>query len=175
MWMFQPGIEPTPQQQPKPLKWQHQILNPLRHKRTPQRPFQSFGKKKSGNDKTEHLIEKTHTAPSMEQKGLLPHTRDQTLKKMWRCPEVDRLCLKAMGEWGEKARFEEEKGQGVCIYEGKWLWHFIIFPGKIRSPFLVTFISLKIQPQEFLLWLRGNEPEQYPWGCGFDPWPHSTA
>ena len=24
---------------------------------------------------------------------------------------------------------------------------------------------------EFPLWLSGNEPNQYPWGCGFDPWP----
>ena len=24
---------------------------------------------------------------------------------------------------------------------------------------------------EFLLWLSGNEPRLYPWGCGFNPWP----
>ena len=30
-----PGIKPVPQQQPKPLKWHHQILNPLSHKGTP--------------------------------------------------------------------------------------------------------------------------------------------
>ena len=28
-----PGMEPTVRQQPKPLQWQHWILNPLRHKR----------------------------------------------------------------------------------------------------------------------------------------------
>lgn len=30
-----PGIEPSPQQPPRQLKGQHQILNPLCHKRTP--------------------------------------------------------------------------------------------------------------------------------------------
>ena len=30
-----PGIEPAPQQQPKPLQSQCQIFNPLRHRRTP--------------------------------------------------------------------------------------------------------------------------------------------
>ena len=30
-----PGIEPKPQQWPKALQWQCQILNPLHHKRTP--------------------------------------------------------------------------------------------------------------------------------------------
>jgi len=34
-----PGIQPTPQQWPKPLWWQHWILNLLHHKRTPQSPF----------------------------------------------------------------------------------------------------------------------------------------
>ena len=28
---------------------------------------------------------------------------------------------------------------------------------------------------EFLLWLRGNEPNEYPWGCGFDPQPCSVG
>ena len=29
-------IKPTPQQGPKPQKWQHQILNPLSHQGTPE-------------------------------------------------------------------------------------------------------------------------------------------
>ena len=29
--------------------------------------------------------------------------------------------------------------------------------------------------REFPLWRRGNESDQYPWGCGFDPWPHSVG
>ena len=28
---------------------------------------------------------------------------------------------------------------------------------------------------EILLWLSGNEPYWYPWGCGFNPWPHSVG
>ena len=28
---------------------------------------------------------------------------------------------------------------------------------------------------EFPLWLSGNESDQYLWGCGFDPWPHSVG
>ena len=31
-----PGIKPMPQQQPKPLQWQHEILSPLCHKGTPE-------------------------------------------------------------------------------------------------------------------------------------------
>ena len=27
----------------------------------------------------------------------------------------------------------------------------------------------------FLLWLRGKEPNSYPRGCGFDPWPCSVG
>ena len=29
--------------------------------------------------------------------------------------------------------------------------------------------------QEFLLWLSGNESEQYPWGYVFDPRPHPVG
>ena len=28
---------------------------------------------------------------------------------------------------------------------------------------------------EFLLWLSGNEPNEYPWGCGFNPRPCSAV
>ena len=28
---------------------------------------------------------------------------------------------------------------------------------------------------EFPSWLSGNEPDQYPWGCGFNPWPSSMG
>ena len=28
---------------------------------------------------------------------------------------------------------------------------------------------------EFLLWHRGNEPDSYPWGWVFAPWPHSVG
>ena len=28
---------------------------------------------------------------------------------------------------------------------------------------------------EFPLWLSGNEPDYYPWGCGFNPWPHPVG
>ena len=28
---------------------------------------------------------------------------------------------------------------------------------------------------EFPLWLFGNEPNYYAWGCRFDPWPHSVC
>ena len=35
VWVPGPGIEPMPQQWPKPLQWQHRILNPLSHKSTP--------------------------------------------------------------------------------------------------------------------------------------------
>ena len=37
-----PGIKPAPQQQPKPLQWQWQILNPLSHQGTPLRFFFFF-------------------------------------------------------------------------------------------------------------------------------------
>ena len=40
MWMFPgPGMEPMPQQQPKPLQWQRRILNPLHDKATPSIPI----------------------------------------------------------------------------------------------------------------------------------------
>lgn len=60
-----------------------------------------------------------HTALSTEQKGLLHHARDHTLKKMWRCSWMDKLCLKAMREWGGNALFEDEKRQRACIYKCK--------------------------------------------------------
>ena len=25
------------------------------------------------------------------------------------------------------------------------------------------------------MWCNGNESDQYPWGCRFDPWPHSVG
>ena len=28
--------------------------------------------------------------------------------------------------------------------------------------------------KEFSPWLRGNESDRCPWGCGFSPWPHSV-
>ena len=31
------------------------------------------------------------------------------------------------------------------------------------------------QPREFPLWLNGYEPDWYPGGCGFSPWPRSVG
>ena len=38
----------------------------------------------------------------------------------------------------------------------------------------VKWITQKEKKEEFPLWLSGKEPDQYPWGCGFDPWPCSV-
>ena len=35
--------------------------------------------------------------------------------------------------------------------------------------------GVKKNELEFLLWLSGNESYWEPWGCGFDPWPHSVG
>ena len=35
--------------------------------------------------------------------------------------------------------------------------------------------DLNMCQKELLLWLSGNKSNYYPWGCGFDPWPHSVG
>ena len=34
---------------------------------------------------------------------------------------------------------------------------------------------LRDEVWEFPLWLSGNESDWYPWGCRFEPWPHSVG
>ena len=50
---------------------------------------------------------------------------------------------------------------------------------QIFSPFCsvvaVKFFLLKHVFLEFSLWCSGNKSDQEPWGCGFDPWPHSVG
>ena len=33
----------------------------------------------------------------------------------------------------------------------------------------------KAELSEFPLWLSGNKPHKYLWGCGFNPWPQSVS
>ena len=54
--------------------------------------------------------------------------------------------------------------------------------GILRSPPQLTPLNTCILQEvwktwllEFPLWLSGNKPDQYPWGCGFDPQPRSVA
>ena len=35
-----------------------------------------------------------------------------------------------------------------------------------------SFCIQKNKFPEFPVWLSGNKPDRYSWGCGFDPWPH---
>ena len=64
----------------------------------------------------------------------------------------------------------------VCL-----IWHNVYqtheFPrlSSLFLLFLYLFLAgpeaFKSSQEEFLLRLSSNEPKQYPWGCGFDPWP----
>ena len=38
-----------------------------------------------------------------------------------------------------------------------------------------VFVNKKKKIQEFPLWLSDNEPDQYPWGRGFNPLPRSVV
>ena len=54
---------------------------------------------------------------------------------------------------------------------------FVIFTMSNQNLYslILQFFSLKIMKREFLLCLSSNEPDQYPGGCGFDPWPYSMG
>ena len=41
--------------------------------------------------------------------------------------------------------------------------------------FLAMFVFFKTLWLEFPLWCSRNESDWEPWGCGFDPWPHSVG
>ena len=41
--------------------------------------------------------------------------------------------------------------------------------------FLLWWKYLRSTLLEFQVWLRGKQLDQYPWGCGFNPWPRSVG
>ena len=52
---------------------------------------------------------------------------------------------------------------------------FLLSPTSIMHRFLfIHCLMFKMPILEFLLWLSGNEPNENPWGCRFNPWPYSV-
>ena len=52
-------------------------------------------------------------------------------------------------------------------YFASWTMFFFFF-------FFLNHV-LRTVSREFRSWLSGNEPDWYPWGHSFDPWPHSVG
>ena len=85
----------------------------------------------------------------------------QILKFIWKCkgPRIAKIILKRKKKLKD-LHFVHSKH--TAIIRRMWYWH------KDRS---MEWNKMK----EFPLWLSSNEPHQYPWGCGFDPWPRSVG
>ena len=77
-----PGIQPVPQQWPKPKQWQHQVLNPLSHQGTPKLLL------KKGEREFTHL-QVLHTA-FLLQKYYISHltTRKEPVEGEVTCPKL---------------------------------------------------------------------------------------
>ena len=64
----------------------------------------------------------------------------------------------------------------------KWKWH-SRFSAHVNVLIILMFFRVLLPKQtakknkkrRFPLWLSGNEPNWYPWGCRFDPWPRSVG
>ena len=48
-------------------------------------------------------------------------------------------------------------------------------PSSWSSPIFISQTRIKSLLREFLSWRSRNESNQEPWGCKFDPWPHSVG
>ena len=63
---------------------------------------------------------------------------------------------------------------------GNWMWHIHMSPWKgirrlsshLADSIFFFFLRAIL---EFLSWLGDNEPDYYPWGSGFEPWPPSVG
>ena len=87
------GIKPTPQHKAKPQQWQHQILNPLHHKRTPIQIFYFIF----------FLLWLPHTAHGVLWPGIKSEPQLSPKLQLWQCwilnpPRQDRYqtCVSAL-------------------------------------------------------------------------------
>ena len=88
-----PGIEPTPQQWPKLLAWQHWILNSLCHKRAPMLVLIFF---LLGNESNNHIYS---------------FTPEHGVPQIWSCRKhLLRFNCGSCGWWGDLLR----GGEGPC-------------------------------------------------------------
>ena len=101
------------------------------------------------------------------------HRWAERAQKQWKGKMSDGGGVHFPGSWRVRCSTPSlgwSREQGLSPY-----FCFCQLPARRGLPPKPQMLIHKRVDEEFALRLSGNEPDWYPWGCGFDPWPPSVG